>query len=332
MKNIFIGIAAGVLYGLFLRVGFEWKVLHEWFQIISASFLICAPFGVGALAVFVSSLNAPLTVGRQIAVSSLAMLCFLFAMFALWLEGFICIVLVVPVFFVAAIIGGLVTGLIVKYFKKPKSTVYGIALLPLMLNPFEALLPHAVDTRIVTTSIIVAAPAEVVFDQLASVREIQPNELGTAFVHTIGLPRPVEATMQGRGVGAVRTSRWERGVSFKEEITEWQRPQSLRYKFIIEANSIPADALDRHVELGGEYFTVVDGGYKVKFLGDGKTKLTLSTRYQNKSHLKLFGNLWGDFVLNDFHYSILGLMKNRSEKAHSSTPGEPRMAWLKDKT
>jgi hypothetical protein len=40
----------------------------------------------------------------------------------------------------------------------------------------------------------------------------------------------------------------------------------------------------------------------------------LTTRFVNKSRLKAYGNLWGRFVLKDFHRAILGLMKSRSER------------------
>lgn len=310
-----LGIAAGVIYGLLLRVSFEYRHLHDFLQIISSSFLIGAPFGVGALAVFFASKKENLTLGQQTATATITMLFFLIAMFALVLEGLICIVLVVPVFFIASIIGGLSAGLAVKYLRKPKPTIYAFALLPLLLGPIEASLPPASEANLVSTSIIINASPVQVFDQLATVTDIQANELGFSFLHLIGLPRPLQAAMDGEGAGSVRTSYWEKGVSFKEEITLWERPVKLHYNFNIPPHSIPREALDRHVELGGEYFTVLNGGYDLQPTADGKTKLTLTTRYLNKSQLQVYGNTWGNIVLNDFHHSILGLMKNRAEQS-----------------
>ncbi|HWV16158.1 MAG TPA: hypothetical protein VN030_12075 [Cellvibrio sp.] len=315
-KNIGIGVLAGGSYGLLMRLGFEFEQLRNFLQIVSTAFLVGAPFAVGAVAVFVASKAEQLTIRQQVAVASSAMLFFLLAMFAFLLEGLICIVLIVPVFFMAAIIGGLSAGLVIKYLRKPKPPLYGIALLPLLLGPIEAQLPPASQANLVSTSIIIDASPAQVFDQLAAVKDIQPDELGFSFMHLIGLPRPVEAAMNGQGVGAVRTSRWEKGVSFKEEISVWERPHKLHYNFNIPPNSIPREALDRHVELGGEYFTVLNGGYDLEPTADGKTQLTLSTRYLNKSQLQAYGNTWGNIVLNDFHHSILGLMKNRAESAN----------------
>ena len=38
----------------------------------------------------------------------------------------------------------------------------------------------------------------------------------------IGLPRPVEATLTGEGVGAIRHASFESGLVFVETVTEWQ--------------------------------------------------------------------------------------------------------------
>lgn len=95
-------------------------------------------------------------------------------------------------------------------------------------------------------------------------------------------------------------------MRFEEIITTWNKPTAMHYRFYILPGGIPKYALDRHVEMGGEYFDVLDGG----------TELRLSTRIINKSQLKTYGDLWGMMVLNDFRQSILGLMKNRAEQYH----------------
>jgi len=166
----------------------------------------------------------------------------------------------------------------------------------------------------VSNSIHIQATPEQVFAQLADVRRIAPHELGFTFVHLIGLPRPIEAQMDGQGVGSVRTSRWEKNVWFQEIITDWRTAQAMHYEFHIPKGAIPREALDSHVEMGGEYFDLVDGGYDLKRLPDGSTELSLSTRFKNKSSLQLYGNIWGRVVLKDFHRSILGLMKSRAER------------------
>jgi len=72
------------------------------------------------------------------------------------------------------------------------------------------------------------------------------------------------------------------------------------------------------VEIGGDYFTVVSGGYTIRSLSAERCEVMLKTTYANRSNLKLYGDLWGDFVFDDFHRSILRLIKHRAERqAHA---------------
>ncbi|GGY28720.1 hypothetical protein [Pseudoduganella albidiflava] len=308
-------LATGALYGLTLRLMFTWELLDGVLEIVSTAFLVVAPLCVGALAVFMMGGEQRITVGQALRVSAHAMMWFLLAMLVLFLEGIICLVLVAPVYFVAAMIGGAVARWFIHRGMASRGTLSAFAILPLLAGPFEAAQDPVQSEQVIVDSIRIAAPPEIVFDQLAQVRDIRPDELGFSFLHLIGLPRPVAADMHGEGSGAVRISRWEKNVRFEEVITTWNRPYAMHYRFHIPPGSIPRDALDRHVEMGGEYFTVIDGGYDLARTSDGGTLLTLRTRFANRSQLKLYGNLWGKMVLHDFHGSILGLIRSRAEAA-----------------
>ncbi|MBW0182874.1 MAG: hypothetical protein ACT6SF_12085 [Hydrogenophaga sp.] len=314
-RSILGAVLAGAAYGLLVRVAFEWKVLHAFLQIVSIAFLIVCPFSVGAIAVLRSAGQQSISLYRQFIVALLAMSIFLVAMFATLLEGLICLVLVAPVFIVAALIGGFIAGIFHNYFRATKSTVAAFALLPLLLAPVESFMPPVESVQSVTNTIHISASPERVFSQIGNVRDIRPEELGTTFVHFIGLPKPVAADMRCNTAGCVRTSHWEKNVWFQEVITEWDEPNAMHYRFVIPSGGVPREALDRHVEIGGEYFDLIDGGYDLTRMRDGSTKLSLTTRFVNKSQLRVYGDLWGKMVLKDFHRSILHLMKLRSERA-----------------
>lgn len=313
----YLASLAGVIYGLLLRIGFEPKGTESFLQIISIAFLVICPFSVGAIAVLLSTDQDYIRVQKQISVSLSAMGLFLVAMFATFLEGLICIVLIAPVFCTASVLGGLFAGFIHNKWRVKKSVTPVFAILPFLVLPFESSTPPRGPEQVVSNTIHVHAPPEVVFQHLAEVRDIKPKELGFSFMHLIGLPKPLAAEMSNRGVGSVRVSKWQQGIWFKEEIIAWQQPWHMHYQFIVPKGSIPREALDRHVEINGEYFELVDGGYDLAATADGGTDLTLTTRFLNKSALKLYGNIWGSLVLADFHHAILGLMKNRAEAAFS---------------
>lgn len=316
MKNYprIVGLAIGALYGLMLRGMFEWDALRGAYEIVSTSFLLLAPFATGATAVFFASRAGRISAGEQIFTAAGTMVFFLIAMFVFFIEGLICIMLVLPVFMIAAVIGGLVMGLALRLVKYNGAVVSCFALLPVVFAPLESRLTPDSQQRTVVNTVVIDASATDIWNNLTSVMDIKQQELGFAFTYAIGVPRPLQAAMDGAGVGAVRTSQWEKGVQFKEVITQWQPPYQLSYDFDIPPGSIPRDALDRHVELGGEYFTVVEGGYTIRPLSAQQCEVTLHTTYANRSNLQLYGNLWGDFVFDDFQRSILRLIKHRAER------------------
>ncbi|MES2262312.1 MAG: SRPBCC family protein [Pseudomonadota bacterium] len=316
------GILIGAAYGLAFRFGLAHPDVHPVIGTISAAFLYVCPFSVGAIAVlWGAERGTQITIPRQAGMAISAMALFLLAMFVTFLEGLICIVLVVPVFMAASVVGGLVGGVVHNYGRMNRSTLPALALLPFLVGPLENLMPPQHSEQSVTNTIHITAPPEAVFDRLADVRNIKPDELGFTFVHLIGLPKPLEAQMNGSGPGSVRTSRWEKHVWFQEVITESDKPRALRYRFVVPKGAIPRAALDEHVEINGEYFELVDGGFTLEPALDGGTDLSLTTRFINKSRLKVYGNLWGSLVLKDFHRSILGLMKSRSEHQSASSSG-----------
>lgn len=82
----------------------------------------------------------------------------------------------------------------------------------------------------VTTIIDIAAPPEVVWQQTAEIRNVRQDELSWTFSHGIvGVPQPVDARLEGTGVGAVRQLEWTRGVKFQEIVTRWEENRLLAW-------------------------------------------------------------------------------------------------------
>jgi hypothetical protein len=149
MKNypLAIGLVIGALYGLLLRGAFEWDAFSGWYEIVSNSFLLLAPFATGAIAVFFGSRAGRLSAWDQAGIAAGTMMFFLLAMFVLFIEGMICIVLVLPVFLIASVVGGLAMGLAMRLVKYNKSVVSCFALLPVVFAPLESRLTPESNER-----------------------------------------------------------------------------------------------------------------------------------------------------------------------------------------
>ena len=183
--------------------------------------------------------------------------------------------------------------------------------LPYVLAPIEHRVATPVELRQVENSVRIQAAPSTVWREIKSVRTIDAKELPLHLAHVIGLPRPLEATLSHDGVGGVRSARFERGLEFRETVTDWQPER--RLSFTILAQPAPATALDAHVAVGGAYFDVLDGTYELEPLADGSTLLKLTSHQRLSTHFNFYARLWTDFIMSDLQSAIMEVIRKRCE-------------------
>jgi hypothetical protein len=176
-------------------------------------------------------------------------------------------------------------------------------------------LPQTVRT--VETQITINASPRVVWQNIERVREIEKNEQKTSMFHLLGFPRPVEATLSHEGVGAVRHASFEGGLVFVETITKWEPQEELSFSIKADTGSIPPTTLDEHVTVGGDYFDVLEGRYKIEPLSNEQVVLRLSSKHRLSTRFNLYAGWWTDNIMRDIQENILGIIKNRCE-AHAT--------------
>jgi len=188
--------------------------------------------------------------------------------------------------------------------------------LPYLVSPIERLFPVQEWVRQAHSQIEIEAPPEIIWQNITNLDEIQPSEQRFAFFHWVGLPRPIEARMACEQVGCVRRGQWEDGLAFDGTITRIE-PGKL-YWVSLEANA-------RHVrpslapldQIGGQFFDMVDDGYEIEPLDDGRAILHLYSTYRIKTGINAYAALWVDLLMEDIQRYILGIEKARSEnQAH----------------
>ena len=198
-----------------------------------------------------------------------------------------------------------------------KGTLTCVAIFPLLMGPVELNFLESSKIYEVENQIEINATPEIIWSQLGNVKQIEDHEIPISITTLIGVPSPISAQMSGLSVGSVRTSRWEKGVVFKEVITEWSKGKRMAYDFDIDPDVIPDDSLDKHVKLGGEYFSPLSGKYEIETSQQsGKSILKLSTIVRDDTNFGVYSRFWGELIFSDFHDSLLGLIKNRSEKVY----------------
>lgn len=336
-----LAIGAGVGYGLLGRIvfGFGYADWHPrlpgWlsgllpslsasFSVMSLSFLFLLPMVIGFL-----DQRAPDPVARKRPVlraffaPMVPVLLMLALTAVLSIEGALCIAMALPAFLFFAGVGGWL-GLAARRNSPKSSQSGGISLmiaLPFLFAPVEQHVAFAVEQRQVENTVHVRAAPSVVWREIKSVRAIAVSELSLRVSHVIGLPRPIEATLSRDGVGGVRMATFERGLTFRETVTDWQPER--RLSFQIAAEPAPKTALDEHVAVGGAYFDVLDGTYELVPLADGSTLLKLTSHQRLSTHFNFYARLWTDFIMSDLQSSIMDVIRNRCERATSAPVGRP---------
>lgn len=69
--------------------------------------------------------------------------------------------------------------------------------------------------------------------------------------------------------------------------------------------------MDKHVVIGGEYFEVLDGTYRLEDLGNGRCRLHLYSHFALKTDFNFYASLWAGWIMKDIQNNILRVIQTR---------------------
>jgi hypothetical protein len=309
-----VAMGVGLVYGLGARAVLHTQGMAAALSAMTTAFIVGVPFAMGLLTVFASGRRWSASLAYAALMPWVPTLLGLAVTAVVGLEGAICIVMAAPIFLLSASVGGLVMRAALLRPVPPthlRAVLAGLCALPLGLMPVEARLSGEERVRTVENVLDIAAPAERVWAEVARVRPISGDELPLRFSHLIGFPRPVEATLSREGVGGVRKASFERGLVFTETVHTWRLHEELA--FSIRVDPVPPTALDEHVTIGGPFFDVLDGRYRLEALGPGRVRVHLSSGHRLSTRFNVYAGLWSDLVMSDIQGAILEVIKRRAE-------------------
>ncbi len=311
-----IVIGCGLAYGGLTRALFAIEFLRHWLGgAASATFLFLTPFSMGAMVAF---LGMTLTQKRGISYWGVAMptLCLGIGIGVSVVTGFeavFCVLVAAPILWPLTILGGILTALIVRKTTGGRTYISAVVLLPYAVAPLEQSLELPEEILTVENHIGIDAPREEVWEQIASVPAISPEELPWSWVHALGFPKPIAAVLEGEGVGAVRIATFEREVSFFEWVTEWAPGEAIGFSIDADPQFVPTNAFDQHVIVGGRFYDVLDGRYEIRMGDDGGLVLHLSSRHRLNTHLGRYASWWSGLIMSEIQGSILEVIRKRAE-------------------
>lgn len=292
-------------------------------QVMTLAFLVLGPALIGFLTVRRAEAHEPITFWRRVFTPWMSVTCMMIAVAVLAMEGAICIVMALPLTLLFSSVGGIIAGLIPTRSRRRTLGTLSLAVLPFCLAPAETLLPAPTQTRTVSNQILIHANATTVWRNIERVPAISREELHPNWTHKIGFPMPIEATLSYEGVGGVRHASFERGILFIENVTAWEPERRLAFSIHANNGDIPATTLDEHVTVGGRYFDVLDGEYRLEPLPNGDTLLHLTSHQRLSTDFNDYAGLWTSAVMSNLQGSILQVIQHRCEHLAGSASTLP---------
>ncbi len=229
------------------------------------------------------------------------------------IETLLCLAIATPPFLILMIPGLFLMRSLLHYLKPGRSQrhVYvSLWFLPLLLIPLIDTLDFPKGGNVVLTEITINAPAAVVWKETMEIPEIQRHERVWTFTHNIMLsPQPIDAVLHGH----IRQLRWTNGVRFQEHITKKINNSFVAWDFVFNEPGT-LELIDPHIKPQGELLNLKNGSYTLTSLDKEQTRLILKTHYSLKTPVNFYLEMWGRVLLQDFHKSVLTVIKKRAEQ------------------
>lgn len=273
-----------------------------------ALFLI-TPLLIGTCSTIIYGYNREIKRSQGYKVSFITLGICTFALLVFAIEGIICIVMSMPIALLLTWLGS-IAGHVILTRGSGSSTVTIIILTALV--PSVAFIEKDIELSLtsVTTSIEIDASPEAVWKNVIEFPQLEePDEL----LFKAGIAYPIDAKIEGTGVGAIRHCNFTTG-SFVEPITVWDEPRLL--KFSVDEQPAPMKELsfwDIDAPHLHDYFVSKQGQFKLTKLPNGNTLLEGTTWYYHNIKPAVYWRLWSDYIIHKIHNRVLQHIKKNSE-------------------
>ena len=308
-----IAIPLIVLLGIYALFNSTW-LKGDLFIVMSISFLFLVPFGIGALTIYLAPVEYVQRRSYRIVTPWWPLLFFLAVTMLTAMEGAACWGMALPLFMIAASLGGLTAGHYkLKKSKNERLYVSIALLLPLLVAPVEQYIGSHPDVYEAYTYIDLHAGKADIWNHVTRVSAIRREQDKGWLTRTLGFPRPVKAELNYNGVGAYRKAIFEKGLVFHETVLEYEDQRRMRFSIKAHPYEIPSTTMDEHVVIGGDYFDVIDGTYALQKLNANTYRLHLYSHYKLTTTFNFYASWWAGWIMKDIQNNILQVIKERVE-------------------
>jgi hypothetical protein len=301
-----VAVVVGLILGLPATVLSAMAV-----QVYGLTLFVGVPLALGFVSALLYSTPGRGTPIRElIGVAWLATLLLGAALILIAAEGLICLVMAWPLVLGLAAVGAVIGRVARKVAGTGALASVAVLALPGLLVG-ESAADRQPPLMSVRSSIVIAATPELVWRHVIRFPELDaPRDI--AF--RLGVAYPIGATIEGRGVGAIRRCRFSTG-DFVEPITVWEPGR--RLAFSVSGQPEPMHELSPYDTVHAPhlhgYLESVRGEFLLERVPGG-TRLTGTTWYRNRMWPTAYWRLWSDGIIHRIHRRVLRHIKVVTER------------------
>lgn len=240
-----------------------------------------------------------LKTSRYIGWSAVTSIIAILASFIFLKEGFICLIIVSPLIFGFVLTGSLVGRIINRRRNNTLNvSLFGVIFVLIAADTFSK---HE-NVSMVSDTIIVNVPIDKVWPLVVEYEPITLKE--NYWLFEVGMPSPVQSTVDGHEVGAGRKCIFSNGYVFDEKMVVYKPNEELTFDII----SQPHDP-----EIMG-HIDILRGQFILKDNGDGTTTLIGNSWYRLYVFPAWYFNIWSESITRNVHLRVMEHIKIMSEK------------------
>lgn len=313
-KRLLKIIGLPLLFAFIARFIFNVKTWESAFTLMSLTFLFMVPSAIGAITIYFSSIEKVRSYSYRFFMPWVPISIFMVLTLFFSIEGWACWLMIMPVFLIAASLGGLLAGHYkIKRHDKERMYLSILVLLPLFLSPIEQWIGSVNNQYEAYTYIDLHADKAKIWQNVTRVRAIQKEQDKGWLTNRLGFPRPVRAELNYNGVGGYRKAIFEKGLVFHEQVTQYEDERRMRFTIKANPYEIPSTTMDEHVVIGGNYFDVMDGTYVLQKLNANTYRLHLYSHFKLTTTFNFYASWWAGLIMKDIQNNILQVIKERVE-------------------
>jgi len=282
------------------------------FEFYGWSLFLGLPVAVSFLSAFCTSYRRQVSFGSAYWTSAISLLVLGGFILVLALDGLICVLMASPLAFVLALIGafaGRAFGSSCGGGIRSSLPLLLVFLLPGLVG-FDHATVSPPPLRQVTTRVVINAPIDRVWQTVIAFPKITAPVDG---IFRCGIAYPIEARIDGTGVGAIRHCIFSTGP-FVEPITRWDEPTLLA--FDVSESPPPMKELSFYEELDAPHLHGHMASERGQFRlieQDGKVLLEGTTWYKHSLAPQWYWGPISDYMIHRIHERVLNHIKKTAE-------------------